>query len=135
MYQIVNAVNRSGAAETPHYVHDLDALKILPPIMYPETMLNAAVNYKAHAEEMAGRSANTPTGDQPDAPKSMPGIWERKSGDTRHNPYFFMKPRTAIIADGEAIRMPPQREQLDWECELAVVITRIHPTCGTTSMI
>ena len=27
-----------------------------------------------------------------------------------------------IIADGESIRMPPSRPNLDWECELAVVV-------------
>jgi 2-keto-4-pentenoate hydratase/2-oxohepta-3-ene-1,7-dioic acid hydratase in catechol pathway len=122
VYQIVNAVN--SADERPNYVHDLGALKVLPPIMYPGLILNTAVNYRAHAEEMAGRSANIPTGDDPDAPKSMPGLWERKSGDTRHNPYFFIKPSRAVIADGEAIRMPPKREKLDWECELAIVIGR-----------
>ena len=32
----------------------LKSLKTLPPIMYPTTMLNVAVNYRAHAAEMAG---------------------------------------------------------------------------------
>lgn len=125
VYQIVNEVSRlSGAGERPFYVRDLDGLKILPPVMYPGVMLNAAVNYKAHAEEMAGRSTNIPAGADPDVPQSIPGIWERKPGDTRHNPYFFLKPPRAIIADGEPIRMPPERDKLDWECELAIVIGR-----------
>ncbi len=38
----------------PSFVHDLTSLKTLPPIMYPTTMLNVAVNYRAHAAEMAG---------------------------------------------------------------------------------
>ena len=33
------------ATARPAYVYDLTALKTLPPIMYPTTMLNVAVNY------------------------------------------------------------------------------------------
>ncbi len=124
VYQIVNEVDRAlRAGETAAYVHDLQSLEVRPPIMYPETMLNAAVNYKAHQEEMASRREVLGPSDA-EAPESIPHIWERKPGDTRHNPYLFPKPRTAIIADGENIRMPPGRDELDWECELAVVIGR-----------
>src|SRR5688572_3693211 len=42
------------AAGRPTFVHPLKAVKTLPPIMYPSTMLNVAVNYRAHAAEMAG---------------------------------------------------------------------------------
>jgi 2-keto-4-pentenoate hydratase/2-oxohepta-3-ene-1,7-dioic acid hydratase in catechol pathway len=35
---------------------------------------------------------------------------------------MFVKLPTAVIADGEAIRIPPKRDQIDWECELGVVI-------------
>jgi 2-keto-4-pentenoate hydratase/2-oxohepta-3-ene-1,7-dioic acid hydratase in catechol pathway len=105
------------------YVHDLKALKVRPPIVYPETMLNAAVNYTEHDTEMAGRaSAPSPT---PAAPShSAPGLWERRPDDTRGNPYLFLKPRSAVIADGETIRIPPGRDQTDWECELLLVIGR-----------
>lgn len=124
VYQIVNEVDRaSRTGEALAYVHDLDSLEIRPPIMYPETMLNAAVNYKAHQEEMASRR-EVPDPSDAEAPESIPYIWERKPGDTRHNPYLFPKPRTAIIADGESIRMAPGRDELDWECELAIVIGR-----------
>lgn len=124
IYRIVNEVSRrSAAGESLAYAHALDAVDILYPIDKPETMLNAAVNYRAHAEEMRNRSGNAPAAAE-DAPQSIPGIWERKPGDTRQNPYLFLKPRTALIGDGDAIRMPPGRERLDWECELAVVIGR-----------
>ncbi len=121
VYEIVNAVEQ--AAGRPHYVHDLGSLKILPPITNPQTILNAAVNYRAHAEEMAGRSPNIPAGSDENAPQSIPGIWERKPGDTRHNPYFFLKPPAAIIATGDMIEAPPSGK-LDWECEMTVVIGR-----------
>jgi 2-keto-4-pentenoate hydratase/2-oxohepta-3-ene-1,7-dioic acid hydratase in catechol pathway len=35
-----------------------------------------------------------------------------------------MKSPSAVIADGEAIRLPPGRTQVDWECELGVVVGR-----------
>ena len=37
---------------------------------------------------------------------------------------MFLKAPAAIIADGEAVRIPPSRPQIDWECELGVVIGR-----------
>ena len=50
---LLNTKPLDGAGR-PAYVHDLKSLKTLPPIMYPTTMLNVAVNYRAHAAEMAG---------------------------------------------------------------------------------
>ncbi|HET7294646.1 MAG TPA: fumarylacetoacetate hydrolase family protein [Vicinamibacteria bacterium] len=104
-------------------VHALKAVKLRPPIPNPETMLNAAVNYTEHEAEMQGRPAAAAP---PPAslPRSAPGLWERRPDDVRQNPYLFAKPRTALIGDGETIRIPPGRDQIDWECELAVVIGR-----------
>lgn len=114
------------AAETvagASYVHARATLKVRPPVPDPETMLNAAVNYTEHDAEMQGRAAAPPP---PPAslPHSAPGLWERRPNDVRQNPYLFLKPRTALIADGEAIRIPSGRDQIDWECELAVVVGR-----------
>ena len=44
--------------------------------------------------------------------------------DAQWNPYVFMKSPGVIIADGEAIRLPPGRVRVDWECELGIVIGR-----------
>jgi 2-keto-4-pentenoate hydratase/2-oxohepta-3-ene-1,7-dioic acid hydratase in catechol pathway len=126
---IIRDVEAAGTAR-PAYVHDLKAVKILPPIMYPTTMLNVAVNYAAHDQEMAqlreqvpGMGAATLGAALADT-RSAPGIWERAPSDARWNPYMFMKSPAAIIAEGEAIRLPPGRTQVDWECELGVVIAR-----------
>src|SRR5258706_13562989 len=105
------------------YVHEMKAVRVRPPILYPETMLNAAVNYTEHDAEMAGRPA-APVPLPANISRSAPGLWERRPDDTRWNPYLFLKPRTAVIADGETIRIPPGREQIDWECELLLVIGR-----------
>jgi 2-keto-4-pentenoate hydratase/2-oxohepta-3-ene-1,7-dioic acid hydratase in catechol pathway len=127
--EIVRSVEAAGAARPP-YVHELRAVKILPPIMYPTTMLNVAVNYREHDLEMAKlRDQVTATGPATQGAalpntRSAPGIWERAAGDNRWNPYMFMKSPAAIIAEGEAIRLPPGRTQVDWECELGIVVGR-----------
>ena len=113
----------------PAYVYDLGALKVLPPVM-PTTMLNVAVNYREHDVEMARvRQGDTtqaaPTaGAAPPGTVSAPGIWERAQDDTRWNPFMFSKLPGAIVADGEGVRMPTGRTQIEWECELGVVIGR-----------
>ncbi|HEY6360227.1 MAG TPA: fumarylacetoacetate hydrolase family protein [Vicinamibacterales bacterium] len=125
----------TAPGDRPAYVYDVSALKVLPPIMYPRTLLNVAVNYREHDIEM-----NTPRegggtalggvpqpvtgGAAPQGTRSAPGIWERAADDTRWNPYMFLKAPAAIVADGEAVRIPPNRTQIDWECELGVVIGR-----------
>ena len=116
------AIASAAAATRPAHAYDIKALKTRPPVM-PQNILNAAVNYVEHAREMQGRSPNDMT-PPADAPKSIDGIWERKAGDTRHNPYVFVKPVGAVIANGEAIQLPQKRDRVDWECELAVVVGR-----------
>jgi 2,4-diketo-3-deoxy-L-fuconate hydrolase len=120
----------SAAAEggsSRAHTFTLQELKVLPPIMYPMTMLNVAVNYVEHGREMASvPSVGGPAGNEPGRPppgtQSAPGIWERRENDPRWNPYMFLKSPSAIVADGESVRLPVGRTQIDWECELAVVI-------------
>jgi 2-keto-4-pentenoate hydratase/2-oxohepta-3-ene-1,7-dioic acid hydratase in catechol pathway len=131
--RIVEAVRSAGGQSggaRPAYVYDLKELKTRPPIMYPTTMLNVAVNYTEHAVEMGLRdgtqpgAAAPPPGSAPAGTKSAPGIWGRKAEDARWNPYMFLKSPAAVIADGETIQLPLDREQIDWECELGIVIGR-----------
>ena len=51
-----------------------------------------------------------------------PGYWTRQPGDPRHNPYFFLKASSSISGNGDAIILPNGRTQIDWECELNIVI-------------
>jgi len=126
--EIVRSVEAAGASR-PAYVFDVSAVKILPPVM-PATMLNVAVNYAEHDREAALLSQQVTTaapvtlGKALPGTRSAPGIWERAANDTRWNPYMFIKLPSTIIAEGEAIRLPPGRTQVDWECELGVVIGR-----------
>jgi 2-keto-4-pentenoate hydratase/2-oxohepta-3-ene-1,7-dioic acid hydratase in catechol pathway len=120
--EIVRAVGDTR----PAYVYDVSALKVLPPVM-PTTMLNVAVNYREHDLEMARRQGDTRTataGEAPAGTTSATGIWERKQGDTRWNPFMFAKLPAAIVAAGEPVRLPVGRTQIEWECELGVVIGR-----------
>jgi 2-keto-4-pentenoate hydratase/2-oxohepta-3-ene-1,7-dioic acid hydratase in catechol pathway len=116
------SIAASASATRPAHAYDISSLKTLPPLM-PQNILNAAVNYVEHAKEMQGRSANdiVPPAENP---QSIPGIWERKPGDSRHNPYVFMKPVGAVIGNGDSIRLPPGRDRVDWECELSIVVGR-----------
>jgi len=121
LYALANEA--AGASSAPPYVYRLSDVKVLPPVR-PAVMLNAAVNYQAHGQgieqQRARAGAATPA---PAAPSnSAPGIWERKPGDERGNPYLFLKMPTTIIANGEPIRAPRGRERIDHECELGIVV-------------
>lgn len=66
----------------------------------PERIFCAASNYVEHANEM--------------------GTVLAAKHDSK--PYMFLKLRNTVIGNGEAIVMPPETHQLDWEIELAAVI-------------
>ncbi|HJN46406.1 MAG: hypothetical protein CL477_17530 [Acidobacteria bacterium] len=114
LYEIVNdlvAENRLSGGARADYVHDVANVKILPPIMYPSKLMNAAVNFYTHAcegcteEDLQARTQ------------------ERK--ENRGVPYLFLKPtRGAIIGSGEDIVMPFGRDRIEWEVEMAIVFGR-----------
>lgn len=114
LYELVNALVSGGTLEVagrPSYVHDLAALKTLPPIMFPGKMLNAAVNFYSHVNE---------TGTPEEIAEAR-----RARQENRGLPYLFLKPtRGAIIGDGDALRLPYGRTRIDWEVELGTVIGR-----------
>ena len=110
IYEIVNNVVGNDLLEAD-YVHRVDDVGILPPIMYPSKVMNAAVNFYSHAcegcttEELAERT--------------------RERQENRGVPYLFLKPtRGAIIGSGQDVIMPFGRDRIEWEVELAVVFGR-----------
>ncbi len=117
------ASDLAKAATPPAYVTAASSLETLPPLR-PAIILNAGGNYTEHTQgiaaqqQRAGAAAPAPT----PPPTSLPGIWERKSGDTRENPYLFLKSPTTVTGPFDPIRMPPGRERIDFECEFNVVI-------------
>jgi len=129
--RILSIINTVTSPDTNRadYVHELTNLKVLPPVMYPTTMMNTALNYTEHALEMedvrdAGGDAATPPGLAAPGTSRPPGIWEPAADDRRWNPYMFLKSPTAVIAHGETIQLPVGREEIDWECELGIVVGR-----------
>jgi len=74
----------------------LRAVKLLSPVLNPEKIYCAAVNYISHGKE------------QNQAPPT--------------EPYFFTKFRNSLIAHEDEVIYPRISKQVDWEVELAVVI-------------
>jgi 2-keto-4-pentenoate hydratase/2-oxohepta-3-ene-1,7-dioic acid hydratase in catechol pathway len=66
----------------------------------PHRIFCAASNFVEHANEMGTVLA----------------------AKSESKPYMFLKLANTVIGTGEAIRMPPETKQLDWEIELAAVI-------------
>ncbi len=75
----------------------LDSVRLLTPAA-PSKIICVGRNYAAHAKEHGV-----------DVPKI---------------PLIFLKPPSALIADGETIVLPPQSQQVEHEAELTVVIGR-----------
>jgi 2-keto-4-pentenoate hydratase/2-oxohepta-3-ene-1,7-dioic acid hydratase in catechol pathway len=76
----------------------LDQVKLLAPVL-PSKVVAIGKNYAAHAAEMGG--------------------------DVPERPLIFLKPSTSVIASGDSIASPPSSERVDFEGELAVVISRL----------
>jgi 2-keto-4-pentenoate hydratase/2-oxohepta-3-ene-1,7-dioic acid hydratase in catechol pathway len=68
----------------------------MPDIARPGKIVCIGRNYREHAKELGNE---VPT-----------------------EPLFFLKPPSSIIADGEAIVLPPQSERVEFEGEIGVVI-------------
>jgi len=90
---IAGLTERAAAAERSGAVVPLG--KLLPPVT-PSKIVAIGLNYKDHAAEMS---------------KPLPA-----------EPLMFMKPSTAVIGPGDAIRLPPDVGDVHYEAELGVVI-------------
>jgi 2,4-diketo-3-deoxy-L-fuconate hydrolase len=114
LYEIVNdliARDLLDSGRRPRYIHALDDVVTLPPIMYPGKILNAAVNFYTHVNE---------TGTPEEIREAR-----RQRRVNRGVPYLFLKPtRGAVVGDGQAVVIPYGRDRTDWEVELATVIGR-----------
>ncbi len=113
LYEIVNvhADWRANGMEWPAYVHDVDDVRTLPPIMYPGKILNAAVNFYSHVNESGSEEERREA--------------RRLRREERGVPYLFLKPsRGAVVGNGAKIVIPYGRNRTDWEVELGAVIGR-----------
>ena len=111
IYQIANHVIGENLldGDRPWYIHTVEEVETLAPILYPNKIFNAASNYYGHAGES-------------NPPEVQARIAEERRRE-RGIPYLFIKSATnAVIAAGEPIVMPKGRTKIDWECEIATVI-------------
>ena len=112
----------STAKAAPAYAYALDTLKVLPPVR-PSVILNAGGNYVEHTAGIAAQQQRAGAAPELASPAvTAPGIWERKPGDTRDNPYLFQKLPTVVIGANDPIVMPRGRTNIDFECEFDLVI-------------
>jgi 2-keto-4-pentenoate hydratase/2-oxohepta-3-ene-1,7-dioic acid hydratase in catechol pathway len=113
------------AAGAPAYAYPLSSVRILPPVR-PSVQLNAGGNYVEHEQGIAAQQQRG--GAAQPAPASTatsaPGIWERRAGDTRDNPYLFQKSPTVVIGTNDSIVVPRGLTSIDFECEFAAVISK-----------
>ncbi|MEP7313380.1 MAG: fumarylacetoacetate hydrolase family protein, partial [Pseudomonadota bacterium] len=133
--QIAAVEVSAGAAP---YAYTVANLRILPPVR-PAVILNGGANYPEHLAGIQARDAAVgasqdqtapaaaapprPTPVAPSAAQSAPGIWERSAGDTRpDNPYLFLKSPSVVVGGNDDVVVPRGREQIDFECEFAIVI-------------
>ncbi|HXV63007.1 MAG TPA: fumarylacetoacetate hydrolase family protein [Vicinamibacteria bacterium] len=114
IYEIVNDAvknNRLMGDGRPGYIHDVDDVRTLAPILYPGKILNAAVNFYSHACEGCSEEELRES--------------NRRRQENRGVPYLFLKPaKGAVIGTGEPIVIPDGRDRIDWEVELGTVIGR-----------
>jgi len=87
-----------GALETTGVAKALTDVRLLPPII-PSKIIAIGKNYADHAKEMGG--------------------------EVPAEPICFLKPTTALIATGDAIKLPWQSEHVEHEVELAIVMGRM----------
>jgi 2-keto-4-pentenoate hydratase/2-oxohepta-3-ene-1,7-dioic acid hydratase in catechol pathway len=78
-------------------VYPLEEVKILPPVS-PSKIVCVGLNYRDHAVEL--------------------------NMDLPDDPILFLKPTTSVIGPGDEIIYPPQSNQVDYEVELAVIISK-----------
>ncbi|CAN5326939.1 MAG: fumarylacetoacetate hydrolase family protein [Nocardioides sp.] len=84
-------------------VYRFSEVKLLAPVIPRSKVVGIGKNYAAHAEEMKHLTGSA----DPEAPLT------------------FLKPNTSVIGPGDAIVIPEDLDEIDFEGELAVVIGRI----------
>ena len=125
LYEIANFFNEYSTDDLD-FAFDVSNVYIHAPIKYPWNLLAVAANYKAHAEGMG-------VGDTSGATESVDGVSGATSEDgpslvdrivpERDAPAIFAKsPRSGIIDPGAPYYIPPGRDQIDWEGELAIIV-------------
>ena len=95
---MVEFIEHGGSPEPGEDTVSLDEARIHTPIARPQKIIGIGLNYEDHAAETGA--------------------------DIPEKPIVFAKYPNTLIGHGEAIRIPPITEQVDYEAELAVIIGR-----------
>jgi len=118
----------ASAQTAPPYVYAIADLTVHPPVR-PAVILNAGGNYEEHSQGIAQQQQRAvgaaPAGPPPTQAVTAPGIWDRKPGDPRDNPYLFLKSPSVVVGAYDQIRIPRGRTQIDFECEFDTVIGKV----------
>ncbi len=92
---VMNDVVRADGGSQKEF--PLQQVRLLPPCL-PSKIVAVGLNYRDHAEEMG---------------LAIP-----------EEPILFLKPSTSVIGADDTIVLPPQSARVDYEAELAIVISK-----------
>jgi 2,4-diketo-3-deoxy-L-fuconate hydrolase len=113
LQEIAAFLDKEGAKESAKSkAASVASLTALPPVAHPGKMFYAAQNFQEHVDEMirAGMS-----------PKDGPKFTGEKSTTA---PYLFLKAPSCLAGATDDIAVPRDVKKVDWEAEIACVITR-----------
>ena len=88
----------------------IGTLRVLPPILRPGKIFNAAQNFQEHVDEMI-RAGMTPAGGP-----------QFTGAKTTSHPYLFFKAPSALCGAYDDIAIPRGMTKIDWEAEIACAI-------------
>jgi len=99
-YELKNLVNDviNDKEAIEHYAFDINNVRFTPPIKEPSKIIGVALNYRDHAEEI-----------------------KREIPD---KPMIFFKTPNALIGHNDPIIIPKHVNQVDYEAELVVVVSK-----------
>ena len=101
----------------------LDSVQIHAPILYPRQIFCAGANYRQHVIDLIVDQNRSPETQQMSAEERR--AWGAQMMDKRAahgQPYIFTKIPSTIGGPFDAVVIPHDAEQPDWELELVVVI-------------
>jgi len=112
LQEIVAFIEQEGTSSErfKNGVGKIASLRVLPPIIRPGKIFNAAQNFQEHVDEMI-RAGMTPAGG--------PQFTGAKS--TSH-PYLFLKAPSVLTGAYDDIAIPRGMKKIDWEAEIACAI-------------
>ncbi len=122
--EVAQTVRAARAPQLLERMAPLASLTVHAPLPEPHHIYCAAANYRTHVVQLLMAQ---PT----DETRSLSlderrAAAERKMDERARSgaPFFFLKSQSAVTGPFDAILLPPEAKQVDWELELAVIIGR-----------